>query len=301
MSTTYKQNVCAYLESKTVSDIPVKSLITISGEMNLANAFQVLLEKDVQSAPVHVNGEYVGFLDIRDLVSYVIMLYNNESVANDTTLHDVISSGLAGVTTEEFAKKNIFVPVTMSDNLLTVAQILSRREVHRVPVVEDGVLVNIISQLDVIKMFSAQNFEDTTIVSQVPELGNPAITVETSRSLIDTFNVLFEKNITGVPLVDENGRLVATSSGKDLILFLRNPSLNLLSRSVFENLKAVRADDVGDEMAVTVTISINDTINRAIHLLAATGVHRLFVVDNEQTYKPLKAISFTDILNYLVN
>ena len=95
--------------------------------------------------------EFVGFLDVRDLISYVIMLHDAEGVTSDTTFNDVINS--IDITTVDFAKRNPFTPVSSNDSLLTVAQLLARREVHRVPVVDNGSLVNIISQLDVIRVW----------------------------------------------------------------------------------------------------------------------------------------------------
>ena len=43
-----------------------------------------------------------------------------------------------------------------------------------------------------------------------------------------------------------------------------------------------------------------DSISRAVALLAATKVHRVFVVDNEENYAPVRVISITDVLKYLV-
>lgn len=100
-------------------------------------------------------------------------------------------------------------------------------------------------------------------------------------------------------------------------MFLESPSLAALNLPIFELLQAIRQKqtDVRTHLErvsfwfVLTTLQIkspsisvfdHDRISRAIGLIAATRVHRVFVVDNEKDFKPVRVISITDILKYLM-
>lgn len=54
------------------------------------------MNNNIQSAPVYneEKKEYVGFLDVRDLVSFVSFVYDEQMVENNNTLRDIIIHGV---------------------------------------------------------------------------------------------------------------------------------------------------------------------------------------------------------------
>jgi len=119
--------------------------------------------------------------------------------------------------------------------------------------------------------------------------------------VINTLRILDLKNKSGIALVDNTGRLVGTTTGKDLGLFLKNPTLATLNQSIFEHLQHIRTTEIIDIKTPCIAVFPKDTLSRAIALIAATRVHRVFVVDNEEHYRPIRVISVTDILNFLLS
>jgi len=105
--------------------------------------------------------------------------------------------------------------------------------------------------------------------------------------------------LSGIALVDDTGRLVGTTTGKDLGLFLKNPTLAALNLPIFEHLQKIRTQLI-DSKTPCIAVFERDKLSRAVALLAATRVHRVFVVDGEEHYHPVRIISITDILRYLV-
>jgi len=102
-----------------------------------------------------------------------------------------------------------------------------------------------------------------------------------------------------VALIDETGRLVGSTSGKDLGLFLKNPTLAVLNLPIFEHLQKIR-QELLEAKTPCIAVFLKDKLSRAVALLAATRVHRIFVVNDEASYNPVRVISLTDILRYLL-
>jgi len=259
--------------------------------------------------------KYIGFLDIRDLVAFVVFVYDIQKVNNDSRLEDLILHGVGqfntpttdGVTVSYLAQRHKFLTVKETDTVELATRVLADHFIHRIPVVdESGQVVNIISQSSFIQ-FVNQHFitpvggQDHTTIAQMPQLGSsPVLSVLKTESVINTFRILDQKNKSGIALIDNDGRLVGTTTGKDLGLFLKSPTLATLNQSIFDHLKNIRTDSI-DIKTPCISVFPTDTLSRAIALIAATRVHRVFVVDDEEHFRPIQVISVTDILNYILS
>jgi len=246
------------------------------------------------------------FLDIRDLVSLVVFAYDDQKVEDNSHLASLIHHGLGkfminsdGVTVAYLARRHKFKPVLPTDTLDVVMKVLAGG-VHRVPVLGDnGRVVNIISQSTFVKLFGTVTEEDHLPLSSIPQLGTqPVITVNSRDSLITTLRILEANNLSGVAIINEEGKMLGTTTGKDLKIFFRNPTLQALNRPILDNMKMMRADDIF-ERNLSFGVFESDNLKRLIGLLCATKVHRVFVMNNESEYYPIRVISVTDLLKYL--
>jgi CBS domain-containing protein len=193
----------------------------------------------VLSAPVYSKdaSAYIGFLDTRDLVSFVVFQAEEKGKAKSSTdtlqvpdldlpsLLDTAARMPAytaqNLTTGYLAARNKFIPVSPDDTVLKVVDILRRASVHRVPVVAaDGSLVDIISQSTIISFVYAHRAElaksFTKTVDEVKLGSRPVIPVSSSQTAFDTFKVMDKYNRSGIAVVDEEGRFVGNTSGSDL-------------------------------------------------------------------------------------
>jgi CBS domain-containing protein len=291
---------------------PPPSIIEISSVTTLHDGFQALINGGVLSAPVYMEGthEYIGFLDIRDLVALVVFAYDDQKVSDNSLLANLIHYGVIGFNTENnteegvsvsfLARRHPFKPVRPSDSLYKVLKVLTKGT-HRVPVVDDtGKVINIISQSTFVKLLYTLKVEDIFPISQIPAVGTTnVVTVNMNESLIKTLRVIVKNKISGVGIVNNQGQLIGTTTGKDLKLFLHNPTLQALNRPIFDNMKAIRAEDV-NERNTSISTFETDTLKRVISLLCVTKVHRIFVMNNESEFKPVRVISIVDILKYLI-
>jgi len=300
-------------ESHTVADLPTpKQLVEIDSKASLIDGFEALISNKIQSAPVYdaATHTYIGFLDVRDLVSFVRFVYDEQKVVDNNTLKDIVLHGVhmfktvgtEGVTVSYLARRNRFSPLAENATLLAAVEILSRG-LHRVPILSSsGKLVNIVSQSSIVNYLDAHLNKIADIAKQSVESLNigthPVQSVPQTASVIDTLRLMDSKGLSGVAITGHHGRLVGITTGKDLGLFIRNPSLSILQSPVFQFLAEIR-DQTIDIRVPTIAVFPQDTLGRVIGVLAATRVHRIFLVDNETDYKPIAAISITDILRYL--
>jgi len=273
---------------------------------------KILVENNILSAPVldEKTKKYTGFLDIRDLVSFVVFVDDDQRSDVPQNLHELIMHGcklfkvdLEGVTPTYLSRRNPFRPVKTTDTLLQVCQLLASG-LHRVPVVDDsGKVVNIVSQSTVIQ-FLNQHIKDIRheISKTLGELGlgsKPVVSVSQDTPAIDTFRLMDNKKISGVAVVNAQGKFVGNTSASDLKLFLKTLSLELLNKPIVEFLKIIRQDSI-DIKSPTISCSSKDALDTAIQKLAATRIHKLFVADDSDGYKPSAVVSITDILGYLL-
>jgi len=318
---TFKERALELFNTVTVKDVPKPAkIITIDSKTSLHDAFETLLQNNILSAPVwdSQSQSYTGFLDIRDLVSFVVFVYDQQKVRDNTRLQDLLLHGAEqfkmfgtdGVTVSYLSRRHRFNPVQEDEQLAKVVSLLSFPTTHRVPVINsEGKVVNIVSQSTVVKLLSNKciRIGDPAYADpHSPTLGElklgsaPVLTVPKGETVINTFRMLDSKNKSGIALLDETKKLVGTTTGKDLGLFLKNPSLASLNRSIFDYLKEIRANSI-DIKTPAIAVFEKDKLPRAIALLAATNVHRVFVIHDEANYHPERVISITDILKYLIS
>jgi len=307
---------CKYvLENELASVFPVpNTLITFNSNASLSNCFRQLVENNILSAPVWDIEEkkYIGFLDVRDLIPIVVHIYDDNKAEVITDLSELVSVAAGheklvhvGTSVKELCKRHAFVSIKSDEKLTTVVHILSDPALRRIAIVDDdGKLVNIISQSSILQILA----EKCIIIPEKEELDDslkniqigtsPVISVSKNESVIETFRILEKNKRSGLALVDADGRLVGTTTAKDLGLFLKCPNLAILQIPIFQHLQKIRSQQ-DNVIAPCISVFPEDKLSRAIGLLVATRVHRIFVVEDEQNFRPVSVISIFDILKYL--
>jgi len=295
-----------------VSDLPKREIIVVNSTESPYEGFKKLIKHNILSAPVFdvVKKQYTGFLDMRDLVSFVVFIHDDQVSDVPNNLQDILLHGCKlfkqpqdGVTSTYLSRRNPFHSVSGEDTLLSVAEILAKG-VHRVPVVDSkGDVINIISQTSLIAFFQKNHKElahvTHKLISELNVGSKPVICVSQNTKAIEAFRLMDNKKISGVAVVDETGRFIGNTSASDLKLFISSPSLELLHQSILTFLNAIRQESI-DIKSPTISCSSHDTLEIVIGKLASTKIHRIFVADDNSGYKPVAVVSITDILRYAV-
>lgn len=124
------------LESAKVRDVMVKKVITIGPDAGICGAARLMREQSVYSLPVIEGGKLIGIITARDIVRRIIAEkkpYEGALVAEHMT-KDVITVG--------------------QDESVTAASMkMHARRIGQLPVVEDGRVVGMISQIDIVQHY----------------------------------------------------------------------------------------------------------------------------------------------------
>lgn len=125
-----------------VSAFMIKNIATISPLNTVEDAAKIFYEKNITSLMVMQNNELVGLVTEKDLVTSVLVFDNNK----DTQIKDIMTSSI--------------VSVNSDISVINAANLMIEKNIHKLPVMEDGKLVGLISATDLIVVFSMSNEDD---------------------------------------------------------------------------------------------------------------------------------------------
>jgi len=173
--------------------------------------------------------------------------------------------------------------VSPYDTLATVRNLMLRKRVGRVPVLEDGRLVGIVSRTDLALALKPDGPPwrrrplEYTSVWEV--MSKPVLTTTPNETISKAAETMLNNSVTGLPVVEE-GEVVGVISTSDLTRCLMEHGYP--SKKVKECMCR--------EVAVVKPLY---TINRVIKMLVETPSHRVVVVDAEG--RPIGIITPTDL------
>ena len=132
-----------------VSHIMTSNVITVNVANSLQEAEATLKSNNIRHIPVVSGEKLVGMLSLTDLLRISFVDNFGEGEGNvDTTVYNMLSIDQVMVGNPKC--------VSSTDSIRKVAEILSEREFHALPVVDDGKLVGIVTSTDLIKYLLEQ-------------------------------------------------------------------------------------------------------------------------------------------------
>jgi len=132
-----------------ISEIMTKKVITLNNHDDLETAEHLFKSKHIRHIPVLSNDKVIGILSYTDLlrISFADAVDEEESSV-DAVVYNMF-------TIEQVMAKNL-VYVSSSTSIKEVAQILSKREFHAIPVIDNEKLVGIVTTTDLINFLLDQ-------------------------------------------------------------------------------------------------------------------------------------------------
>lgn len=126
-----------------VSVIMSKNVITLSSTDDLLRAEELFKKERIRHIPIVTGSEIKGMLSYTDLlrISFADAI-NDDETDVDTVVYNMF-------TIDQVMAKNL-VTISSSTTIKEVAEILSKKEFHALPVVDEGKLVGIVTTTDLI-------------------------------------------------------------------------------------------------------------------------------------------------------
>jgi len=244
---------------------------------------------------------YVGFLDITDIVHHVLHSLSLEDLKSG---YETFKAKFLQVKCQDVANisgRNPWKGVESKANLRAVIDLLNHYEVHRIPVITaTGELVTVLSQSRVVQYITPRILLFECAIETVGniKLGYRDVFSVTPDSIVkDAFELMRDKGVSGVGVISE-GKLVESISVSDLrhVGYAENMFERLfLSVKDFLALARIGAPYTSPVIVVTPLSTIAEVAEK----LDKYKIHRVFVVESEESMKPIGVISLFDFLKLI--
>lgn len=199
-----------------------------------------------------------------------------------------------------------WIPVEEGCPFRVVVRLLATKA-RRIPVISKttGRVIQIISQSQITALLYERVQAGKVLTDSSPGSTGfgvkPVFCVSDSAPAREAFQVMVEKSVSSVCVVDEDGAIVTALSTKDIRLLPRLESAgleraNLLDKTVREFVALVRmvSERDGKTHAAAVTVELNTPLVQVLGKLAATKMHRVYIQDEHR--KPVGVVSVSDVL-----
>lgn len=301
--------------------------MSVTTTTTLWKAVEILSQVNALCAPVYeelASGErqFVGVLDVVGIIFYLLDSLEKELSEAHGAVDNDRPGSFAGWLSESKALRTLvvkdiidsprwlpFVCIEETAMLSDAMALLGRERFHRVLVASDKNVKNIITQSSVIKFIFDHHEDFASVTSKtLEELGvtapKPVVSISIDDCVVSAFRAMKDNHVSGVPLLDENGAVVGCISDRHIRSVLlkgssRRPLHQILAMSATEFLASLPPDHArhGD-MHPAIICKASDKLGDIIKKLAASRIHRIFLVDEH--HKPIRVISLCDIIELLL-
>jgi len=246
-----------------------------------------------------------GFIDQLDLLIYVISVADL-TTPSTATFRNVHWEGQCFALENALQLTNmsqwnpcysVFPETTLSEVLSAFAQGL-----HRVAVKDPltQLVTGVFTQGDLLRFMNMRGltampaFKQSISTAGLHQLGVMKKTwlAQDTLALIDVFKHMKEKKVSGVPVVDKEGRIITNFSATDLLL-LEEDTFPNITLPVLDFLRSVNG-----ALKPPVTCTVDDTVENIILKMIARDVHRVYIVNSD--FQPIGVITMTDVCRYLM-
>jgi len=303
-----------FLEQTKVIDLlePNFKMIWAKNTDSVLDVIKLLRETQIISVPIFNDEtkEWMGLVDIFDILTVMIFMTDVKILVDtvnrkEVDWHQYIQQELKILQEEKIemvinaSERNPWCPVSHCKPLHSLMDMLADANLHRVPIVnDDGEVIGIITQSAVINFLykHVDQFPDNAAI-KVKSCFQPSkvISIEVNKTALEAFKLMITEKVSGVAVVDEQGKLVASLSSSDL--------KGSMDCNLFHDLylpislySEKTLPDLFDKKNCTSPISctLDTSIYELLHKLASNRIHRLFVVDSEN--KPIGVLSLCNII-----
>jgi len=243
-----------------ISTIMTRDPVVVSDDASLDEAMQRMDDHDLRHLPVVRDSAVVGVLSDRDLLQVTGWLHPR--------VREVLDAPDGPVGNFMHAP-----PITISSERPVAEGVrrLVEQHIGCLPVVHDEALVGIVTGVDVLRAFRvgrrAGRIPESTDVALSEVMTTTVICTEPESSAEEAADLLRERGFRHLPVVEE-GRVVGVLSDKDVRRAVGRGELELL------RVKALMSTSL-------LTVSPEERLSDAAHLLIESGVNALPVVGND--------------------
>jgi len=293
-----------------------RQVITTSTGETLPEAFKKMIDSNVLSLPVlNQTGKYYGVLEMFDLVQHITTLFSDMAATRYVDLEKMLASEkkfinatVRDVMKRPLTKRNPFKPIGKGYTLYTAWETLALGGVHRIPVLNDtGEICDIITQSMLVD-FLWQNIEkignlaDEQVKNIKTQEWEILASVKHSTRAFAAFRDMVKMEKGGLAVLDDSGKLIDNISARDLRGIHTDAKVFWRLWSSVAEYKDMVRKDFPDKTPSTLVYALpTDTLYSVIEKMAKMHIHRIYVVDSNESLIPTRVITQTDILREILS
>jgi len=260
----------------------------------------VLQRENILSCPIVESGRFLGFVDVLDITGYILFtwkklsylyeqhLFPSKEVFDQTPIKEVLN--FSQIDDPAFVSED----ETLEDLIKIFMDPNCMNRLHRVAVVRESEIRNIISQSDVIHFaWEHMNEIDPNLLNKtVSDLGylmRGVIMTRIDTSVVEALEMLFKNKVSGLALVDQDFKFCGNLSASDLrgmhpsgFHFFNRSTLSFLCKGVDQDYKG------------SISLYPTATFREVLQIVNQKGIHRVYITQ-ENGY-PLGVISLIDVI-----
>ncbi|CAL8289257.1 unnamed protein product [Lota lota] len=292
-----------FMKSHTCYDaIPTScKLVVFDTKIQVKKAFFALVANGLRAAPLWDSKQqrFVGMLTITDFINILHHYYRSPMVQ----IYELESHKIETWRDIYLQYSNQFlISVSPKASLFDAIYFLLKYKIHRLPVLdpESGNILHILTHKRILKflhIFGQTVPKPQFVHRPIQELGigtfQNIATIAQTASVYDALAVFVERRVSALPVVDEQGKVVALYSRFDVINLAAQKTYNNLHMSMQE---AVRRRTCFVEGVIT--CYGHETLDVIVDRIVEAEVHRLVLVDRADVVRGI--ISLSDILQGMV-
>ncbi|XP_065110244.1 5'-AMP-activated protein kinase subunit gamma-1 isoform X2 [Paramisgurnus dabryanus] len=298
---TFMKKHCCY------DAIPTScKLVIFDTSLQVKKAFFALVANGLRAAPLWDNKQqkFVGMLTITDFInilhryykSPLVQIYELEEHKIETWRGDSFQNVYL-----QYHKQNL-ISISPNASLFDAVYSLLKHKIHRLPVIdpESGNVLHILTHKRILKflyLFGPTIPKPYFLQKKIKDAGigtfRDIATVQQTATVYDALSVFVDRRVSALPVVDENGRVVALYSRFDVINLAAQKTYNNLSMSMQEALRRRRCYVEG-----VIKCYPDETLETVIDRIVKAEVHRLVLVDRNDVVRGI--ISLSDLLQAIV-
>ncbi|KAB5523246.1 hypothetical protein PHYPO_G00150280 [Pangasianodon hypophthalmus] len=282
-------------------------LVIFDTALQVKKAFFALVANGLRAAPLWDSKlqRFVGMLTITDFINILHRYYKSPMVQ----IYELEDHKIQTWRGDSF--QNIYlqyynpslISITPEASLFDAVYSLLKHKIHRLPVIdpESGNVLHILTHKRILKflyIFRATIPTPQFLQRTIEEAGvgtfRDIATIQETATVYDALSIFVERRVSALPVVDENGKVVALYSRFDVINLAAQKTYNNLSMSMKEALRRRRCFAEG-----VIKCYPDETLETAVDRIANAEVHRLVLVDREDdTVRGI--ISLSDLLQAMI-
>lgn len=273
-------------------------VIIFDTQFLVRKTFPTLISHGIRSAPLWDASKkmLVGMITVTDFIR-ILLHYDNENLC----IEDLERHNLHNWKKILRPSRKPLCSVGPDQSLHEAINLLNKNRVHRLLMIDafTGDVLYILSHKRILRFlfvylneFPELTFFHKTITDLKIGTYDEIVSVTDNTSIKTAFQLLLDKNISALPVLDENGML--------LDVYAKYEVLNLVSEKLYSNLSLtigevrIKKKD-WEEKLQKCRSSI--TLYEALEVIVRTESHRLLLVNKDE--KLVGIVSLSDILVYL--